>query len=432
MSSLNSSKIKTSKNLKSTKNESKEAEDILKKGVENIYQSFNLIHKNYKEQISNLEKNVNNLSEKLETLKREIEMIQRENKYYKEKNQKLKNEITKMNKIVNKIKGKLTDEEKINEIIKCDSLKNFNLTKFDNKNNNKFKNNGLYLYNNHNNMKKNEKNKMIHFDIDAYDNNNDGSYEKIINEDNNYYIKNKNYINGKNDSFEELQLDINNNKYSEDQRKYRFPEQFPYKYRTTCISKEDIIKKKNNYMDKSEEDLPRDSPNFKSKTNKNRSYSSNKYIDEKKENKKVIEDCEINNDDLNVKKINNIFNNYTNANNCNKNKKKLEHKICLTYDNLFNNKAKEIKKKKYPCNTFRGKIFNQNSFENKKKDEITFFLNKCNIILDKEAADKVVKIFHEYKEGLITDKGLTLNIHKYIGNFNELIELFNKIFIKLL
>ena len=188
MSSLNSSKIKTSKNLKSTKNESKEAEDILKKGVENIYQSFNLIHKNYKEQISNLEKNVNNLSEKLETLKREIEMIQRENKYYKEKNQKLKNEITKMNKIVNKIKGKLTDEEKINEIIKCDSLKNFNLTKFDNKNNNKFKNNGLYLYNNHNNMKKNEKNKMIHFDIDAYDNNNDGSYEKIINEDNNYYI----------------------------------------------------------------------------------------------------------------------------------------------------------------------------------------------------------------------------------------------------
>ena len=45
MSSLNSSKIKTSKNLKSTKNESKEAEDILKKGVENIYQSFNLIHK---------------------------------------------------------------------------------------------------------------------------------------------------------------------------------------------------------------------------------------------------------------------------------------------------------------------------------------------------------------------------------------------------
>ena len=290
-----------------------------------------------------------------------------------------------MTKIVNKIKGKLTDEEKINEIIKCDSLKNFNLTKFDNKNNNKFKNNGLYLYNNHNNMKKNEKNKMIHFDIDAYDNNNDGSYEKIINEDNNYYIKNKNYINGKNDSFEELQLDINNNKYSEDQRKYRFPE-----------------------------------------------HSSNKYIDEKKENKKVIEDCEINNDDLNVKKINNIFNNYTNANNCNKNKKKLEHKICLTYDNLFNNKAKEIKKKKYPCNTFRGKIFNQNSFENKKKDEITFFLNKCNIILDKEAADKVVKIFHEYKEGLITDKGLTLNIHKYIGNFNELIELFNKIFIKLL
>ena len=55
-SSLNESKKKTPKSTKSNKLESKEAEEILQKGVENIYQSFNIISKNYKEKISLLEK----------------------------------------------------------------------------------------------------------------------------------------------------------------------------------------------------------------------------------------------------------------------------------------------------------------------------------------------------------------------------------------
>ncbi len=84
-SSINESKKKTNKATKSTKFESKEAEDILQKGVENIYQSFNLISKNYKEKISLLEKETNNLSEKLETMKKEIEMVQREINIIKKK-----------------------------------------------------------------------------------------------------------------------------------------------------------------------------------------------------------------------------------------------------------------------------------------------------------------------------------------------------------
>ena len=142
-SSLNESKKKTTKTTKSIKFESKEAEDVLHKGVENIYQSFNIISKNYKEKISLLEKEINNLSEKLETMKKEIEMIQRENKYYKENNIKLKKEIEKLNKIVNNIKGKLTDgDDELNLCIKNDNInKNISLRKFYSKNNNKFKNN---------------------------------------------------------------------------------------------------------------------------------------------------------------------------------------------------------------------------------------------------------------------------------------------------
>ena len=171
-SSLNESKRRTQKS------EEKEAEEILQKGVEDIYASFNLVHKNYKEKISNMEKEINNLSQKIETMQKEMEMIQRENKYYKEKNNKLKNEIENLNKIVSNIKGQLTNGDlEINHIFKTDNHKSFNLRKFYTKNNNKFKsnNNNLYLYNTYKNNiynenKKNEKNKLIHYSMNNKNN----------------------------------------------------------------------------------------------------------------------------------------------------------------------------------------------------------------------------------------------------------------------
>ena len=440
MSSNNISKIKSPQNDKSKKTDIKDAEDILKKGVENIYQSFNLTHKTYKDKISLLEKDVNNLTQKLETLKKEIEMIQRENKYYKEKNEKLTNEIDKMNKIVNNIKGKLTDDEAIDEIIKNDK-KYYNQANFS-----KYKHNGNYLYNiyknnaiiNNTNTTKNGKSKMINYFMNNNNDYNDVKYLKKNNTENNY-IKNKNYINERkennDDSFINLKLDINNKIYTEDRRKNRYPNSFSYKYRTACISRDDLIKT-NNYMDKSE-DLHIDSSTSNIKSI-NKNLSTNKIISIPSENKKLFEDREINNDDINVKELNNISNNYTINNNISKKHiRKLDHKICLTYDNLFNNKKskeKEIKKKKHSYYTFRGKIFNKNhdnTFEkNNKNSEIDFFLNKCYMILDKELADKIAKIFQDYKEGLITEKGIVFTIKNYIGNINELVEIFNKIFIK--
>ena len=151
-SSSNISKRKIHKTLKSNKSEAKEAEEILEKGVEDIYLSFNLINKNYQEKIVIMEKEINNLSQKVETLIKELEMIQRENKYYKENNNKLKNEIEKLNRIVNNIKGKLTNDDlEINKFMKTDNIKNLDFMEFYTKDNtnNKFKNNNnnVYLYN---------------------------------------------------------------------------------------------------------------------------------------------------------------------------------------------------------------------------------------------------------------------------------------------
>ena len=427
-SSLNESKRRTQKS------EEKEAEEILQKGVEDIYASFNLVHKNYKEKISNMEKEINNLSQKIETIQKEMEMIQRENKYYKEKNNKLKNEIENLNKIVSNIKGQLTNGDlEINHIFKTDNHKSFNLRKFYTKNNNKFKsnNNNLYLYNTYKNNiynenKKNEKNKLIHYSMN--NKNNSLNFNTDLKKNDEY-----------NSSFD-FQLvnnnNFNHNNHTEYLGKYRTPNSIKNKYRTEHISREEKFKR-NNYIDISE-DLPRDSSN-----NKNINNSSNKYINMNLEdNKQQDEINDINNEDLNLKELNQILlsNNNANDNNITKNNnkiKKLGQKVCLTYDNLFNTNIKEINKSKNTYNTFRGKIFNKNISEkcirdqkNKDKEKVKFFLNKCKNLLDKQSAEKIMNVFQDYKEGLITDKGIFLQIKKYIWKNNELIELFNKAFSK--
>ncbi len=150
-----------------------------------------------------------------------------------------------------------------------------------------------------------------------------------------------------------------------------------------------------------------------------------------------------NDEDLDIKGINKIL--FLNKDNNdiikgNNKHKKLEQKVCLTYDNLFintNNNIKEIKKKKTTYNTFRGKVFNKNVSEKniktekiKNSEKVKYFLNKCKNLLNKESVDIIVNLFKDYKEGLITEKGIILQTQKYIWNNNELIELFNKIFSK--
>ena len=427
-SSLNTSKKRTPKTTNSNQSEINEVDDILQKGIDNIYYSFNLIHKNYKDKISLLENEINNLLQKLETMKKELEMVQRENKYYKDNNNKLKNEIEKLNKIINNIKGKLTDgDEELNQRIKTENNKNTNLRKFYSKNNERFKNNNkLYLYNTYKNTIYNENIKKQRIKPNLL----------------NYDSEKKEELNSSPDL--ELNInDINHKKinYRENEGKYKYPNTFHCRYKTAHASREEKIKI-NDFIEKSE-DIQRNSK----KNNNNKNYFPNKYIDDQENNKiQNEEDSAINNEDLNMEELNkNIIYNNDNNNSelIKKNKKnhkfkKLEQNICLTYENLFNNtNIKEIQKNKNNYNTFRGKIFSKNIWEkpienkmSKDSEKVNFFLNKCKSLLDKESFDKILKIFQDYKEGIITDKGIILQMKKHILNNKELVDLFNKVFSK--
>ena len=67
-----------------------ETDNLLKCGIDTIYNSFTSNVGNYLEQIKEQKKIINDLSQKLELMKEELEMIVRENQYYKTQNEKLK------------------------------------------------------------------------------------------------------------------------------------------------------------------------------------------------------------------------------------------------------------------------------------------------------------------------------------------------------
>lgn len=457
-------------NNKISQQENNEPEELLNQGIEKIYHSFNINNKIYKEKINEDENIINGLTKKLEMLNNEIEMLKRENQYYKTQNDNLKKEVEKLNRIVKKIQGKLSNVDyQINECIKGDNIKTLYLKK-NYENHKKKKNSDLYnnkeinqslfqmnsknifieekdkngKYNN-----KSTKNKKLVYYIDnnrLKDNGNKINYDdkKDKDDENSFYnYENDNNLGNKYNktsalnSFDmDFNIHENRNLYKKDE-KLKTPNSVLYK---NVMAKEE--KKKNNNIKEKDNELLRDTSFSYQDNNKNRSYSSKLFLKDKKKisKNKTSNETEINNainnDDLiNIGKIG--------SNN------KDEGKICLTYDNLFN---KINAKKKTTYTSFRGKMLKKkisdNIFKNNenyerennakthslekiiKKDEITYFLKKCKMLLEKELFDKIMKLFKEYKDGLLTDEGIIIKTHRYLGNNKELIELFNKVFAK--
>ena len=464
-------------NNKINHQENNEPEELLNQGVEKIYHSFNINNKIYKERINESENIINSLTKKLEMLNNEIEMLQRENQYYKSQNENLKKEVEKLNKIVKKIQGKLTNVDyQINECIKGDNIQELNMKRqynFNKKTKNKslyidFKNKAnkesLFQINSKNYLNeekdkngiynnKSTKNKKLVYYIDnniPKDNGNKINYNKeletndndneIINNEINTNIDKKMYKKMGNNSFD-LNSKINKNTdslYKKDE-KLKTPNSVLYK---NIVNKEEK-KKISNQRDLIYEQ-PRETSLSYQENDKNRSNSSKQFLKENNiiSNNKTTDEIKINNiiNNENNEKINN------NDNILSTNNKDLKGKICLTYDNLFN----KMNSKKNSYTSFRGKILNKNIadniFKNKdnkknknmnidllekiKNDEITYFLKKCKMLLDKEFFEEIVKLFQEYKDGLLTDEGIIIKTQRYIESNKELIELFNKVFEK--
>lgn len=100
----------------------------------------------------------------------------------------------------------------------------------------------------------------------------------------------------------------------------------------------------------------------------------------------------------------------------------------LSSNNLIIKKEKQNEKLRIDDSY---KTLNNGSYKDQyneiKTNEMKFFLQKCGVILDKNIYAKVVRIFQEYKSGLITDQGFVKKIRHYLKNKDELMILFEKV-----
>lgn len=459
---------------KKNNNINDDPENLIKSGIDTIYRSFNSNIENYNQKIKEQKKIINDLTKKLELMKEEMEMIQRENQYYKTQNEKLKNEIENLNKVVNSIKGKLTkfdfdfniNNKKIKEENELNMYINNNLNKkqqklfithkkdiyainnikYENNNfikdkplgNNEYSNNSKILKNDFNPFKINNINES---DINNVDNNID--LEQEINIDNfqkNFNIDNElNNINeiigdkksNKNFLYNNFKLNVNdhaNNLNNNINSIYNNTTNFKiknknYNHESIKLKKNtnksfDIssainIKNKNkniNFNDKNESLLQK-KLNDKNQ-NKSRSNSSNNVII--KEN--------------NFNEIQNFATRYKNGNENSfplLNEKPLINNIYNNFDNINNNAICDNK----ICQTFQN-LNGEIDLKDIKMKEMTLFLKKCKVYLDQSTFEKVVKVFQDYKKGIISDNIIVDKIKQYLKNNIELLNSFKNIISK--
>jgi histone deacetylase complex regulatory component SIN3 len=87
-------------------------------------------------------------------------------------------------------------------------------------------------------------------------------------------------------------------------------------------------------------------------------------------------------------------------------------KVCQTYQNIDKNYDDEN---------------GNNCLKELKMKEMTFFIKKCKLYLDQITFEKILKIFQEYKNGIITDEGIIKKVNHYLKNNTELLNLFKNI-----
>ena len=455
-----------------------EADNLIKYGIDSIYQTFNENNEYYTDKINEQKKIINDLSKKLELMKEEIEMIQRENQYYKAQNEKLKKEIENLNKIINDIKGKLTNFDfKINNKKILEILNQEIVTTNNQSRNNKYKNNFFKKDNNTNNTNskygiRNNFNKGKSFENFDYKTNSkairydikQGQFDDLIfhdsdlniidNNDNKLELNNDILINNFNNKINSINLnskrnqkkpiyntfknktldfnDLSNIKYFHHNTINIKSKNWNKNFNNTSIklkkyankslnisSAKNLENKKtnleqycNNHQYKDKNDIPIQN-NFNEKNNI-RSYSSNNVIYRKS---------------LNNEKTKNKFNSKRNIG---------KQNYLQVFNSMPLNNADNIDCRNKFCQTFQKNDENNENIDDNinggsfclkelKMKEMTFFLKKCKVYLSQATFGKVVKLFQEYQNGIITDEGLVQKINHYLKNSSELLNLFKNI-----
>ena len=410
-------------------------ENLIKDGIDIIYQSFNTNMENYIEQIKELKKLINDLNKKLELMKEEIEMLQRENEYYKTQNKKLKKEVENMNKVVNNIKGKLINFDL--NINPKQIFQNISQENLSHKSHHKYnKNERKNQYNIRNNLEQ-DNNTINNL------NNNSNFYRDHINNEISrnsqtirYEIKNSNFNELINESeinsinYDDILSEINpgNNiiNYFNNSNK----RQLHTLYSDLNIRNKNKVHNKNyneeNSKNNNYQNMKRKSIDYSYMNKKNINFNSYKNINTYRRKNK-IKNNSLNNI-IKKEKINNDIKYLIKKNNW-KNRPKEKDYIKLNLNPLldgsdnfdFNNQI---------CKTFQNNKninINNNCIKELKMKEIAFFIEKCKTYLDNEEFEIIFDIYQKYKEEIIKDKNIIKQLKFYLKSNEQLLNLFNNI-----
>ena len=435
--------LQLSNNNKNENGEKIDPENLIKDGIDIIYQSFNTNMENYIGQINELKKIIKDLNKKLQLMKEEMEMTQRENDYYKAKNKKLKNEVENLNKVVSNIKGKLINFD-FNANTK-QIFENISQENLGNKTSNKYNKN--YRKNNHNIFNKNS------IENDKYTINNSNFDKEIFYSDQTNRNINK-----------ELSRNSHTKRH-EIKHSYFNDLDLLYESEMNSINDDDImseINSGNNIINQLNDDTNAkqlhtlySDLNIRNKNRMHKRYyneenSKNNYY--KNNNRKSIVQRHINKKNINFNSYKNI-NTYRRKNKIRKNSlnsiiknEKIKNDVkYLIKNNDEKNKAKDKEYIKlnldpllecsnnldynYPiCKTFQDNIIsninNNNCIKELKMKEISFFIEKCKAYLENEELEIILKIFQKYKGEIIQNKNVIKQIKFYLKSNEELLNLF--------
>ena len=459
--------------------ESIDADNLIKNGIDIIYKSFQSNIGNYEDQIKEQKKIINELSKKLELMKQEMEMIQRENLYYKTQNEKLKNEIENLNKIVNSIKGKLTNfdfklnNKKIIENLNHENLNNLKNHRGNYNFKNYFKKKNAYSFNSNTKYKSHTNfNRENSFQFIDNNNSNDKNIYDIKNikiddingsELNNIDINFENIYNGneihKINNFmtnEEKKLNyINEYNNININKNQKHPHTVYNHLKTKIIESNDLsnisgfpnnfnIKKRERNKNYNKENIKLKKHSFYSfdissvinnQNNNNINFNNNQ--NEINLQKKLEEKNKIRSNSSNIAMLKNNRNQKLKGkSNTNRVKEKVNSLQIFDPKLFFQGLDNNNELNKQICKTQQ----NQKKIENKKNNlkgsacvkelrikEMEFFLKKCKIYLDQTNFEKLLKIFKEYKNRIFTDEGIIQKMKYFLENNSELLNLYNKI-----